>query len=205
MAINNYTGIIPEQYTGKEIVTEASSVFTDDGEAIRFYDLAKQRLLNCNNWHKVAEGISATFHLVNKDGDEVSGKAKKGDYLKIDIPGPGNKAGDGYDWVKIEELKEISENDVQSIGFRVRPTANPNGETDGIAHFYSESATSNFIITREANKVTATIIDRNTQPNKNTGSAMDKVRDTAIGISALAAFSKIQWQNLADGLVKLDK
>jgi hypothetical protein len=30
----------------------------------------------------------------------------------------------------------------------------------------------------------------------------DKIRDTTIGISAIAGFSKIQWQNLANGLVK---
>lgn len=204
MAIKNYTGIIPEQYAGKEIVAEASAVFEDDTAAMRFYEVAKQRLLDCNNWHKIADGISATFQLFDKDGIEETRKVEKGGYLKIDIPAPGSKAGKGYDWVTIEELKEIAENDVQSIGFRVRPTANPNGDTDNIAHFYAESATSNFIITREVNKVTATIVDRNTQPNKDAGSVVDKVRDTAIGVSALTAFSKVQWQNLADGLAKLD-
>lgn len=117
MGVKNYTGIIPKQFTGKEIVAEASADFEDNTKATRFYEVAKGRLLNCNNWHKIAEGISATFQLIDKNGDEVNRKAEKGDYFRIDIPGPGSKAGEGYDWVVIEELKEVAKNDVQSTGF----------------------------------------------------------------------------------------
>jgi hypothetical protein len=34
---------------------------------------------------------------------------------------------------------------------------------------------------------------------------VDKVRDVAVGLSAIAGFSKIQWQGLADGLVESKK
>ncbi len=205
MGVKNYTGIIPEQFTGKEIVAEASAEFEDNTKATRFYEVAKGRLLNCNNWHKIAEGISTTFQLIDKNGDEVNRKAEKGDYFKIDIPGPGSKAGKGYDWVFIEDLKEVTENDVKSTGFRVRPTVNPKGESNDVAHFYAESATSSFIVTREGKTVLATIVDRNIQPNKDPESVVDKIRDTVVGVGALTSFSKIQWQNLADGLIKQEE
>lgn len=90
-------------------------------------------------------------------------------------------------------------------GFRVRPVANPLGDKKSIAHFYDDSATSNFIITREGKKITASIIDKNLVPNDDTQSLTDKIRDTAVGMSAIAGFSKIQWQNLANGLVERKK
>lgn len=198
----DYTGIIPEQYTGKEVEAEASTVLEDVKKAIIFYDAAKNRLLNVNKWHQVAGFVSATFQVIDANGNKAERDAQKGDYIRVDIPGPGSKAGDGYDWSLIEELKEVSDDDMQSTGFRVRPAANPNGDPEHIAHFYDDTATSNFIITREGTTVTAIIIDRNVKPNDDAQSTTDKIRDTIVGMSALNMFSKAQWQNLAEGLVK---
>lgn len=205
MKNKNYTGIIPGQYSGEEIEAEASVELGDKNVAIIFYDEVKKRLLDVNNWHQVAGILSAKFRVTDLNGKEVNRNVREGDYLKIDIPGPGSKEGDGYDWVMVEELKEVNENEIQSIGFRVRPAANPSGDKEHIAHFYDESATSSFIIIREREKVIAYIVDRNLKPNDDTHSITDKIRHTAVGMSAIGGFSKIQWQNLANGLVGLNK
>ncbi len=194
--------IIPDQYTGIEIEAEASIDLKNNNDAALFYNTVKARLLKVNEWHHVSGIISAVFQATDDSGNEVNRNIQKGDYLRVDIPGPGSKAGDGYDWVTVEELKEISDGDIQSVGFRVRPASNPSGDKKSIAHFYDESSTSNFIVTREGKNVTAHIVDRNIKPNDDTASVTDKIRDTAIGMSALAGFSKIQWQNLANGLVE---
>ena len=117
------------------------------------------------------------------------------------LPGPGSKEGEGYDWVLIEELREVNKTDVQSVALRVRPAANPFGNQQHIAHFYDDSSTSTFIVTRQKAKVIAWIIDRNTLPNDDTKSLTDKIRHSIVGIAAINSFSKIQWQNLANGLV----
>jgi hypothetical protein len=205
MKQTDYTGIIPEQYTGKEIEAEASIELNNESEAKTFYEIVKQRLLHVNNWHKLTGISSAKFKLINKEGEEVSRNAEKGDYLKIDIPGPGSKEGDGYDWVRIEELQDVIAEDHESVGFRVRPAKNPFGSNDQTAHFYSEESTSNFIVKREKCRITAWIVDRNIKPNDQAESVIDKIRDTSVGIGAKSIFSKIQWQNLADGLIKTDK
>jgi hypothetical protein len=201
MKQHDYVGIVPEQTTGKEIEAKASLDLNDDQEAKAFYDLVKSRLLRVNDWHRVAGVISAVFQLVDKSGKDVDRPAEKGDLLKIDIPGPGSKEGDGFDWVCIEAMEESATGDVQSIGFRVRPAKNPFGEKNEPAHFYSDEATSSFIVTREQKKVSAWIIDRNIKPNDKPAALTDKIRDTAVGMSAIGSFSKIQWQGLADGLV----
>jgi len=200
----DFTGIVPTQHTGEEIEAEASVEFDEENEAKKFYLIAKERLLNVNNWHKLAGIVSASFQLTDTSCKEIDRQVQKGDYLKIDIPGPGSKEGDGYDWVCIEELKEVSEANIQSIGFRVRPARNPSGEKNETAHFYSDESTSNFIVTREGKKITALIIDRNIKPNIHAQSLTDKIRDTAVGMSAIGMFSKIQWQNLAKEIIKKD-
>jgi hypothetical protein len=197
--------IVPRQQTGKEIEVNSSCKFEQENEAVDFFTVAKGRLLNVDQWHRVAGVISAAFRAFDKDGNKVDRKIEKEDYMRIDIPGPGSKEGDGYDWVKIEEVKEVEEAHLQCIGFRVRPAANPCGDTNSIAHFYDDSATGNFVVTREGKKITATVIDVNVKPNDDTNSITDKIRGTAIGTVALSFFSKLQWKNLVDGIVKIEK
>jgi hypothetical protein len=202
MKQRDYIGIVPPQFTGQEIEVEATKELKDDANANRLYTVAKKKLLDVNNWNKTAGVITAQFQIINEKGEEVNREVKKGDYLRINIPGPGSKEGDGYDWVFVEELNEINKQALQSVGFRVRPHENPFGKKNETAHFYSKEATSSFIITRENLKVISWIIDRNLLPNTESESLVGKVRDVAVGISAIAAFSKVQWQGLADGLVE---
>ena len=205
MKQKDYAGIVPAQFTGKEIEVEATRELEDETAAGSFFEIAKRRLLDVNNWNKIAGAFTAQFQIIDEKGKEVSREVRKGDYLRINIPGPGSKEGDGYDWVCVEEVKEIDKESVQSAGFRVRPNENPFGEKNETAHFYSNEASSSFIITREAAKIISWIIDRNLLPNTESTSLVDKVRDLAVGVSAIAGFSKIQWQGLADGLVESKK
>lgn len=202
MKQKDFTGIVPDQYTGEEIETRSSIDLKNENEAKAFYEIAKGRLLSVNNWHFIAGIVSGHFQLTDAHGEKLNRNVEIGDYFRIDIPGPGSSEGDGYDWVYVEDLKEINEENVQSIGFRVRPSQNPLGDKNEIAHFYTDDATSNFIVTREGNTVTAIIIDRNLKPNDESESIADRVRHVAVGIGAIGLFSKIQWKSLADGLVK---
>jgi hypothetical protein len=201
MKQRDHIGIVPRQFTGQEIESEATKELKDESDAKNLFNLAKKKLLDVNNWQKIAGAITAQFQIIDEKGQAVNREVKKGDYLRIDIPGPGSKEGDGYDWVLVEELYEINNGSVQSVGFRVRPHENPFGEKNETAHFYSKEATSSFIITRENSKVISWIIDRNLLPNTESGSLVDKVRDVAVGVSAIGGFSKIQWQGLAEGLI----
>jgi hypothetical protein len=202
MEDKNYTGIVPEQYTGKDIKAEAAITFENISEAQSAYDAGRKKLLNVNDWHHVAGIVSAHFQVCDSSGNELQRSVGKGDYIRIDIPGPGSSAGDGYDWVVVETVKEIAEPGLQSVGFRVRPAPDPGSDSKNIAHFYEATATSSFIVTREGTTLTASIIDHNTQPNDEGDSLMDKVRHLTVGTSALALFSKMQWNNLAKGILK---
>lgn len=194
--------IVPDQQTGKAIDAESVVEVSDEIEARSFFNEVKDRLQNVNRWKEYAGNLSATFQLVNQDGVEVQRTAQKGDYFKIDIPGPGSQSGDGYDWVQIEAIEKASTPDSESFGFRVRPTDNPQHKKGDTAHFYSEESTSSFIVERNKNKITAAVHDRNTKPNTDANNPTDKIRDAVVGTAGAISFSKIQWQNLTDGLLK---
>jgi hypothetical protein len=200
MEEKNQSGIVPDQHTGKIIDTESFVDCDSTEEARAFFEVVKERLLNVNSWSKLAGAATADFQVVDQEGREVNRPVRKGDYFKIDIPGPGSESGEGYDWVRVEEIKTVSEGDMDSVGIRVRPTANPQDTGEDVAHFYSEESTSNFTVTREGKRITAGIYDRNTKPNKE-GDWVDKVRHWLVGLSAVVGFSKFQWHQLTEGLV----
>jgi len=201
MSKKNIDPIVPKQRTGKAIDATGSLTFHDENEAKAFFSVVKNRLQNVNEWAELSGNLSATFRLVDAGGVEVSRNLQQGDYFKIDIPGPGSKTGDGYDWVKIEEVENKSSSDSESFSFRVRPTVNPQNQNNDIAHFYSPESTSTFIVSRKGCNVEAAIRDRNTKPNITADSPVDKIRDSIVGAMGVLSFSKIQWQNLVDGLL----
>lgn len=202
MQDKRHARLIPGNTEGKKITASATSNFDDRDAAIDIFAMARQRLTDINNWHKIAGSAGAVFQLTDMNGTEVFRAAEKGDHIRIDIPGPGSKAGEGYDWVRIEEVETIGTDDVDGIAIKVRPASNPNTDDTNIAHFYAEQSTSTFVIIRENNQVTASIYDRNIEANEKTKQPVDKMRNALVGLGAKHGFSKLQWQALAEGLLQ---
>ena len=201
----DFLGIVPAQAVGKEIEAIASVELTDIDEAKNFFQIVKTRLAEVEKWHTLAGFMSAEFQLTDDAGNAISRILQPGDYLRVDIPGPGSKEGDGYDWARIEDVRSMEDPEWEGFGFRVRPSHNPTGDKNETAHFYDDNASGTFEVLRENNVVTAWIVDRNIQPNTEPVSLIDKVRDSVVGMSALIKFSEIQWQHLANGLLKTDQ
>ena len=202
MKAEENSNIIPDQQTGKAIDAESSIELKDKTEAHVFFVEVKERLQHVNGWKEYAGNLSASFQVVGNSGVEVQRKVKKGDYLKIDIPGPGSKSGKGFDWVRIEDVESFLGPDSERFGFRVRPTNNPQSNQLDTAHFYSQQSTSSFIVDRHGTKVTVSVHDRNTKPNTDADQDIDKIRDVVVGTAGTLSFSKIQWKKLTDGLLK---
>lgn len=201
MEEKKHPGIVPKHKTGISINAESVIGLADEEKARAFFDLVKIRLKNVNKWHEIAGDSFARFQLVNKDGIEVQRSPQKGDYFKIDIPGPGPASGKGYDWVRVEAIESTSTPEKESFGFRVRPAQNPQKNGKDIAHFFSHESTSSFVVTREGTKITAAIYDRNTKPNKDATLIVDKIRDMIAGTAGVLIFSKLQWKKLTDSLL----
>lgn len=193
----NFTKTVPENVDGKIIDAENFRDLPDAGSAKAVYETARERLLDVNKWNDISSGLLADFQLSDQSGAAVSGPAQQGFYFRIDIPGPGSDAGDGYDWVFIEKIEEYEAEDVQSIAVRVRPAANPVGDNMQTAHFYTSEATSTFTVTREKLRVTAAVYDRNIKVNQDSEQLLDRVRNILVGSVGRLAFSRVQWEDLA--------
>ena len=198
---NNKDLPLPEQHKGGEKNIESTVDTGSLDEASNLFQRARKRLFDVNNWDKICGKLSAVFKLTDNKGNEVSGEAKEGNYFKIDIPGPGTAAGKGYDWVRVEEIVEENKGETEYALIRVRPTDNPSTGDKSVAHFFSDKATSNFVIKRDGTFVTAAVYGRNEVPNTEADNLLDKARNAVIGVSAIAGVSNAQWKSLTNGLL----
>lgn len=199
---NNF---IPAQEEGAASNTTAAYECRDEEQARSFFKIVKVRLLNVNEWETLAGFASADFGLCDEKGNEVSRLARPQDHFKIDVPGPGPVTGDGYDWVQVEAIDEKDQGESEMIAITVRPATNPKNDHKDVAHFFSDSATSSFIVERKKNVVTASVYGRNEKPNADAEKTIDNARNTAMAAGAITAFAKFQWQGLVDGLIKAEE
>lgn len=201
------TSIIPEQKEGKHNDLSESRSFPSNAAAADFFDLVASRLLQPGRWSALAGSGSAIFELVDQRGTPLARVPQKGDYLRIDLPGPGSVSGEGYDWVRVDEIER--KGDAASPGsllaMRVVACGNPtSAKQDAAAHFFQEGASSTFELLRENNTVSIAYHGRNEVPNTDTGSIADNVRNAITGALAVVGISELQWTALLKGMLADD-
>jgi len=118
--------IIPKQKEGGRSNDLCSIKGISNQQAVHLFQLASNRLLDINNWKNICEEfLKANFTLCDDLNKEITKLVKRYDYFKIDIPGPGPAAGEGYDWVQNEHisrfLDKINDTDLFSITVNLRP------------------------------------------------------------------------------------
>ncbi|HEX8376826.1 MAG TPA: hypothetical protein VF602_03345 [Pedobacter sp.] len=194
--------IIPENTKGAQTDTSYTQEYETVEEAVLAYQESKQKLLNITQWHSYAGTGTAEFQLTDKNGQEVNRLAEEGDHFQINIPGPGSKAGDGYDWVQIESITSETTNNTELTAIKVRPATSPQNSKQETAHFFNNEASSTFLVKREGNTVKAEVHGRNEQANTEAESLIDKTRNIIVAVGAMLGLSDVQWKSLVKGLIK---
>lgn len=196
--------IVPPHRIGKKTGAATQKFDISIRQAKARYELARKRLSDINRWEKFATLPAASFYLYNAYGKRVKRSAAEGDFIAIDLPGPGPKTGSGYDWVVIEKIKEvkIAKENTDVFSMRVRPASSPLNSDKDVAHFYTKAATSTFIITRHGNKLKAEEKGHNEIPNTKTKSFIDNIRNAAVAFSASHGIAYPQWKILMKGILK---
>ena len=199
--------MVPPQHVGKKLDTENEVNAPSEEEAKGLFQLATQRLLNVNEWDKICGPLSSVFRLTDNGGALKEGQPTPGDHFRIDVPGPGSKTGEGYDWVRVEAIDDHRNPnaDSESVTIKVRPATNPRNSNNDTAHFLSEEATSSFRVAREGRVVRAEVHGRNEVPNTDAEKPIDKVRNAVVGTGAVAGMSNPQWKSLVNGLLEKKK
>jgi hypothetical protein len=196
--------IVPEQkkgnQTGAKHTVNCESVET----AHELFKIGKQRLTDINHWADYCSVAMAETKLTDGKGNLITRQPSIGDYIRIDLAGPGPRSGDGYDWVRIEEFMEHGSESTEEelFGFRVRPAANPSTSDPNTSHFYTSDATSSFIIERKDKSVSASEIGKNEIPNVKTERVTDKVRNAVVATGGMVGLSVVQWKILMKGILE---
>lgn len=192
---------VPEQTAGSKMDAVQSKVLHTFQEAEIWYRKSCEKLLNVNEWYEFAELPMSSFKLFDRGGRAIQRPAIVGDLIRIDIPGPGPRSGEGYDWVAVESILEENGQDWSVTSLTVRPSAHPFHKEEGTAHFLTDQATATFQVKRTGNTVHAEHHGRNEVPNTGTSKTLDNIRNTLVGWSAKIGLSYPQWKNLVTGLL----
>jgi len=202
--MKNAAAQLPEQRTGRQTDFMHEKTYEHLEAAQVAYQEACGRLLTVNSWQEYAGAGSAKFTLTNNLGDELFGPAAEGFYFSIDLPAPGADAGDGLEWVMIEQVALVgnAETAEEYLLMTARPVPDPRKAETQTAHFYDDASTSTFIVRRDGRNVSAGAHGRNETLNNEDVDLHDKIRNTAIALMARVGLSGPQWKKLVKGLIE---
>lgn len=195
--------IIARQIKGGFSDTEHQVDCDTTEQARSLYIKARSKLLDVNRWPEISAEGSTEFSIYDNHGLKVERPVRIGDYIRINIPGPGPRVGDGYDWVRILNLDEVGNTalDIERIIMVVQPSSNPNSGGTDTAHFFTSEARSHFIVRRDGLSLRAAVLGRNELPNASEAGGIDKLRNSIVGASAITGIAKIQWKLLVTALL----
>ncbi|MET0462204.1 MAG: hypothetical protein ABW007_03590 [Chitinophagaceae bacterium] len=193
--------LVPTQEKGKQLDLSEKRSFPDKEAAGQGFETSSDRLLLPQGWNKLCGKASATFAVIAPDLEEVDRPVNEGDFLRINIPGPGSDAGEGYDWVKVAMIESGEEDAVHRLGIKLEPVSNPESPDDTTAHFFEAGSSSTLEIIWEDKNVEARYHGRNEVINNETGKLSDNVRNTVVGAGAKAGLSEAQWGALLKALI----
>ena len=191
---------IPPQVTGKKLDITEKRRFPTHTEAFNAFTRTRLRLLDVNHWHEIAGAPSAQFCLIGLDGQPAAGHPQLGNYVRIDIPGPGSPKGDGYDWVAVTHMEDKPMQGFTQ--FTLRPSPPPTTDSSDVAHFFHQYASSTFQISVYENELHISYFGRNEEINLENDDFVDNFRNAIIGLGAKLGFSYPQWKKLVHGLLE---
>ena len=193
---------VPVQKKGAFHDTESKRSFESEELVANHFEILKNRFFSINRWKEYGGDLSADFRLFDCDGSYVERMPRKGDYIRIDIPGPGDIKAKGYDWVEVMKIDDRCYGDeLERYLLVCRPSAVPQSNKEHIAHFYARESSSSFIISRGIDYIKAGIYGRNEVPNISRTGFFGRIRNLLVSIGGFFQLSKIQWKSLADGFL----
>lgn len=196
------TEIVPEQQAGQSSFTHSVLECRNNYHAKECFTTAANRLRNVNKWNEFAGKPTAAFQVFDETGNAVNRPVQKADYVRINIPGPGNPDGDGADWVQVQEIGEKLTEERQLSFITVRAASNPLVKEATASHFFDRPATSTFLIYRKQLTIMAAVFGRNEHSNQQSSNWVTRIRNWFIFIGAQLGLANLQWKALTLGLLK---
>jgi hypothetical protein len=197
--------VVPEQTTGQSSFTHSRITCRNNNQAKEYYNVAAARLRNVNRWNDFAGKPTASFQLFDDKGSAVHRPVQKADYLRIDIPGPGNPDGDGADWVQVQQIGEKQMGERQLTFITVKSASNPLVTEPTPSHFFDRPATSTFLIYRNELSIMAAVFGRNEHSNQQSSNFITRIRNWFVYLGAQLGLANLQWKALTHGLLNVNQ
>jgi hypothetical protein len=193
--------IVPEQRSGQSSFTHSHIECRNPSHVKETYRVAAERLLNVNRWHEYSGNPTAAFQLFDESGNAIYRPVQKGDYFRIDIPGPGNPDTQGGDWVQVIEIGKRSAGERALTFITAKATPSPLVHTSQATHFFDEPATSTFVIYANQLTIMAAVFGRNEHANTRSANLLTRIRNWFVYLGAQLGMANLQWKALTRGLL----
>ncbi len=194
----------PVNKKGSENNAMSFLICQSETEAFERFKKLSQNLLKIDSWN-VNAGKNPTEFFVYKDGKEnqdLSLLVKENDLVKIKIPAPKNKLGNGFDWVIVHKIQSIESVDMKAFLLQMKPHSCPENSNGNTAHFYTEDASSTFILAKKNKTIQFSIHGRNEIPNTKNVGFLNSCRNLFVGGGGIFGGSKLQWQDFTEEFIK---
>lgn len=198
----NVDTLLPLKNSGSSNDSFAHRELDAEEAAENYFNEIKKRLLTVSKWSQFAGGESFVFELTDGEGRLKNDPPLLSDRIKIQLPGPKDDAGNGYDWVEVVRMEEGRHQDTNFFLIELSPCDCPYNLDEKTAHFYSENSTNTFVVAKQGRLVQVSIHGRNEAPNLDHQTFIDKIRNFVVANTGIVAGSRIQWDIFTDNLMK---
>ena len=171
-------------------------------EADIFYNRLRSRLEAVNAWETYSDKVKTGFALFQPGTRNTTTALEEGNLIRIDIPGIGNPRGKGYDWTKIVDIQKREDGDYPFFSFTVKPCPFYGGSEEPVAHFYTEDASSTFIVRRFGTCIYAEVHGRNAVENCTDGDLLDNLRNKSVAIGSKLGIGNLNWLAFTESLLR---
>lgn len=194
---------IPSQLKG-EFHDIVSMICADSIEiAVEEFKKIQMRLVAVNAWHSLSEDVKSKFSLIDAKTHASTNKLEIHNFIRIDIPGPGNPSGNGRDWTQITDIQNVTtQQDNPFLAITIRPCAAPESNNGEVAHFYTSESTNTFIVRRVGTCIFAEVHGRNQVENTTDVPVLDSLRNKAITVGANLGLGGLNWLAFTKALLE---
>jgi hypothetical protein len=162
------------------------------------FEKQKEVFLNVDNWTALSEIENLAFTHYDKEGNRVRRKAKEGDFVMLDLPGPVPKF-----WVNVESI----DNQPDQVTIIIRPSYDPTErplKKEVTAHFFDRQTINILNFEREGKRLIAEVKGVSAAINNDAEEAGETaIINTTVALGGWAGLQKRQWESFTKNLVEL--
>jgi hypothetical protein len=181
---------------GDTSVNLAKRIFLEQAECDAVFHLTRTRLLSIDEWNKSSTATS--YELFDESGTVLKSEPiDVGRFIRIGLYGSGK-----YDWVRVLEIRDESDEFVLTVKPSYDPTERP-PDTSATSHFFGPEATNNFCVQRVGKTLAFYVIGLNEHQNtKFTDSLIESARNAAVAnVGYYSGLQKTIWKEFCSNMI----